>query len=403
MAGVAGSGVGDDGPPGGAGSLPEGPASCGGGDWRCGRERASPPGGGGPPAGAAEPEQRDGQRHGRRAAPRPAGAALELHGQLVGRGMAVLGLGGHRQQAGPCEPPGSAGGPDRVAIEVATAGALERRARVGPVERRPAHEELVEHRPQREDVAARAHPLDLAPRLLGRDVARRATEAVRALAPRIPQPRHPEIDQPRSIRAVDQDVRRLDVPVDDPPAMRRRRGPRRARDNLGRPARRDAVLVGKLPERPPRDVLHHQERSVFVEIQVDHPDQSRMVQPGQEPALGHQALAPGRVPAHPRLGELDDQVLAEGRMDGAIDRPLAPRAQRRHDRILADPTRLARARGVRARVAVRRGHPGRRGHRRERGRRPPRIRRRDQSRPGSPPRARARLGVRAGLVPCRIA
>src|SRR6185437_300097 len=81
------------------------------------------------------------------------------------------------------------------------------------LERRLAGEELVEHDPERVEIRAR---VDLAAaRLLGREVLRRADDRARLGQLARARARDPEVRDLDSTLAVDEDVVRLDVAVDD--------------------------------------------------------------------------------------------------------------------------------------------------------------------------------------------
>jgi hypothetical protein len=87
--------------------------------------------------------------------------------------------------------------------------------RASPGERRFADQALVEDAPERVDVAgARGLPsLDQ----LGREVMGRPEQlALRGQPRRVRPAREPEVRERRSALAVEEDVRRLDVPVQDP-------------------------------------------------------------------------------------------------------------------------------------------------------------------------------------------
>ena len=89
--------------------------------------------------------------------------------------------------------------------------------RVAP-ERPAAGQQLVEDDAQAEDVRAAIDPVPLAPGLLGAHVGRRPGEPGSLAEVLVPQ-RQPEVGHVRLAVEVDQDVGRLDVPVDQVPRM----------------------------------------------------------------------------------------------------------------------------------------------------------------------------------------
>ena len=98
-----------------------------------------------------------------------------------------------------------------------------------------AADQLVEDDPQAEDVGATIDPVSLAPDLLGAHVGRRAGQAF-APAEILFLQRQAEVGQIGLAGPVDQEVGRLDVPVDQPVLVGVVQAPRRSRRSAGRSA-----------------------------------------------------------------------------------------------------------------------------------------------------------------------
>ena len=90
---------------------------------------------------------------------------------------------------------------------------FERLPQRGGSERRDAGEQLVQHHSQAEDVGTAVHEMPFAPGLLGAHVLGGPHVAGELAEIRLPQG-EPEIGQVRPARAIEEDVRRLDVAVD---------------------------------------------------------------------------------------------------------------------------------------------------------------------------------------------
>ena len=196
--------------------------------------------------------------------------------------------------------------------------------RVLPGERRPPRQALVEHAPQGEHVDPGVE-IALPPRLLGRHVPRRPHGVALVARPRRVAQRHPEVDEGgapgRPVR--EEQVARLEIPVDHPSRVRRRQ-------RLGHPPperRRVADGEPPLPGQPgveglAVDPLHRQVeralRGVPVRHVAHHPGR---VELGHDPRLfGEAGLGRGAVQDLERHPRVRDAVLGE------VDHPRATRA-----------------------------------------------------------------------------
>ncbi len=142
---------------------------------------------------------------------------VQIAPHLLGCAIPPGRLGGHGFEADPLEPARDLGQLERAPLEITTAcavpdlfGGLARKGR-------QAREQEIQHAAQAEDVAARASCFVLPPGLLGGHVGERAAPGrVDVFGPRLPHPGQAEVDQPGLALFVDQDVRRLDIAMNDP-------------------------------------------------------------------------------------------------------------------------------------------------------------------------------------------
>ncbi len=122
----------------------------------------------------------------------------------------------------------------------------EQQLEVLGVVRHAAGQALVERRAERVDVGAAVHAARVAEELLGRAVERRAREGLRH---RLPAPalvpRDAEVEKARLPLGRHAEVRRLDVPVDDPLAVRVGERAREVAHPLGNAARREHAPLGR--------------------------------------------------------------------------------------------------------------------------------------------------------------
>jgi hypothetical protein len=179
----------------------------------------------------------------------------------------------------------------------------------------------------------------LAQRLLGREVAHRAEHRAgerERVEPR--RARDPEVGDVDVVRAVEQQVRRLHVAVDDAVPVSRVEGgggllePGERLRGVDEAARPDAIL-----DRAAAEVLHDDERALVPLADVVDRDGVRLArEPRGRERLAHEATA-NRLVLRVALGEdLDGDGAAERRVGGAVDVAHAA---------VADPLRAAVALG----------------------------------------------------------
>ncbi len=173
------------------------------------------------------------------------------------------------------------------------------------LERDVAHEHLVEHDPERVEIAGRADAL--AERLLGADVVGGAEHApVGGEAVLLEGARDAEVGHLRAAVLVDQHVLRLDVAVHDAlvvGGLQRAGDLDRVGERLGHvePAQAaDARL-----ERLAGDVLEHDERRATILADVDHLHDVRVVELGDGARLAPEPLELGGVAGHGPQHRLD--------------------------------------------------------------------------------------------------
>jgi DNA-binding SARP family transcriptional activator len=150
-----------------------------------------------------------------------------------------------------------------------------------------------------------------------------------------------EVDQPRLLRVVvlEQDVRRLHVPVHDLVAVGVVERPTDAGDQR-RDVRRREPPPGHqgVVERPPGYQPHRQpQHPVDLAGVVDRHDRG-VVEAGHGPSLDHEAAPDGGVAMGGGVDDLERDLPFEGQVDGSVDRREAARAD---DRLDAVPPHLA--------------------------------------------------------------
>ena len=200
---------------------------------------------------------------------------------------------------------------------------------VGVEEGQPARERLVEDDAEPVDVGA-AVELEAAARLLRAHVRGRAAHHAgagdgggRAGAGDLGDAEVEELgDHLAAGEAVEEDVARLDVAVDDPLVVRQREGAGHVADrrqHVERPEGAGALEDGV--ERVAREQLHHQEgRAVLGVADVEHVDDARVADAPADAGLGEEALDGGGI-----LGgdagshHLDGDLAAEGVVDRSPD------------------------------------------------------------------------------------
>ena len=121
------------------------------------------------------------------------------------------------------------------------------------------------------------------------------------VGPGIPEPRQAEVDQPWLARRVNQDVRRLDVEVDDAAeTVRHGQGSSDPSHDGGGAAGAGTVRLGVLLEVGTGYVIHHQVGPAVVDVEVVDSHQAGMIQLGQGPFLADQLVAAGSKRPPPR-------------------------------------------------------------------------------------------------------
>ncbi len=153
---------------------------------------------------------------------------------------------------------------------------------VCPLERRPADQHFVENRAQRVLVAQRADRADLPPGLLGRHVRRAAHDRPGARLVRVALHLLGQAEVGDLGLAVErqENVRRLQVPVDDAPRVRLRHRATELHHHRRRRSRRLRLAADGLGEAAPGDELQREVRqAVVIAVLVDL-DNSRMLDLG---------------------------------------------------------------------------------------------------------------------------
>ena len=231
-----------------------------------------------------------------------------------------------------------------------------------PLERRPPREELVEDRPEGEDVAAGVGPL--AARLLRRHVLGRADDetvgrqrrrALAAVGGDGLDLREAEVEDPHAPLPVDHDVRGLDVAVEEPGVVDGGEPLGRLHDPAGRFRRGDRPGHQDVLERLPFDELLDEVRGPLVLAHVEDLHEVRVGERGHDAPLVLEAeAAVGR--ADEVQGErLQGDDAAQRRVLGPIDLPHRAGADRREDPVAPDERSGGDRRGhIRAHGPVRR-------------------------------------------------
>ena len=132
--------------------------------------------------------------------------------------------------------------------------------------------------------------------------------ALRRVA-RLEQPGDPEIQQLRHAIRADQDVRGLDVAVDDGAAMRIGDGRAHLAKELQPFGDVECLLVAIVVDRQPLDVLHDEVRqAVLGRVAVEQARDVRVIEAGEDLPLVAEAAQHG-LRVHAALDELDGDLL----------------------------------------------------------------------------------------------
>ncbi len=163
--------------------------------------------------------------------------------------------------------------------------------------------------------------------LLGRDVVGAADQVAGARQRRQPLLAHePEVDQQRAAVAAQEDVRRLDVAVEDPALvrmvqrvrdLRERRGGARAVDAPGRVD--EAAARDHVGERRPLDQLHREEPGAVAVADLLDVHDVVVAQAGRRIRFAQEALDRGGLQREVRLEDLERDELAAGATARPID------------------------------------------------------------------------------------
>ncbi len=205
-----------------------------------------------------------------------------------------------------------------------------------PHEGETARDELVHDHAEGVDVRAAVHILRVPARLLGREVVGRPHDGARLGEDALVVLRlgEPEVGELRVHVVVDEDVRGLQVAVDDPVLVRVMDAATELLEDLHAELEVE-LLLEELVERLPVHVLHREEGEALVLARVEEADDARVVQLPRRVHLAREALLlllarlrrveheleRRLLPARLVLGEVDDAHAAAA--DLALDRPLA--------------------------------------------------------------------------------
>ena len=180
-----------------------------------------------------------------------------------------------------------------------------------------------------------AEPVDVGPsvdvvaaNLLRRDVVDGADEMTvgrPTVGDALRQPEVGEVDVLAAVLAVEEDVRRLHVAVDEPASMRRVQGVgdlARDRDRARRLQR--ALAPEERLEVRALDEAHRDEQAIVGLAGLVDRHHVRMVERRRDPRLAQEALAKARVLRVALGEELERHAALEPRIEGAVDLPRPP-------------------------------------------------------------------------------
>jgi hypothetical protein len=143
-----------------------------------------------------------------------------------------------------------------------------------------------------------------------------------------------EIEEPGPAGGVHEDVRGLEVAVDHTAGVGIIDHPSDLSHDLGGNSRGGPLRANDIGKSLAGNVLEDNKRPATVNIDIEHPDESGVVELSQDAAfLGESPL---RFRCQAACRPLDDHVAAEDRMDRPIDRPLRPTSEIRDDPVLTD-------------------------------------------------------------------
>src|SRR5690606_11265962 len=157
---------------------------------------------------------------------------------------------------------------------------------IDTVEWKPPGDETIENDAQRVDVASRIHPVLLAANLLGRHVVRRSDDDAGAHPGLFERPRETEVGEKRAAVAIEEDVRGLDVAMDEALPMRVLESLRNVADDAHALFDRERSRADAILQTRAVDVLRHDEDVVAISPDVVDLDDARMGEARHLPGLG---------------------------------------------------------------------------------------------------------------------
>jgi hypothetical protein len=132
--------------------------------------------------------------------------------------------------------------------------------------------------------------------------------------------RGPEIEQHRAVAAIEQDVRGLEIAMDQAIGVDRRQPGEHVARETARPRRRDRAAVVELAlERAPGQDLHHQEHAALREADVVDRDDVRRIDRRERDRLTSQPVGDHHVSGHVAPRALDRDRALELAIEAQID------------------------------------------------------------------------------------
>ena len=211
-------------------------------------------------------------------------------------------------------------------------------------------EALVDHTAERVDVRTLVHRV--ARDLLRRDVLEGADDLPgdRDSGQRAGSLREAEVAEVAMLATGgcgDEDVGRLDVPMDESLLVSGVEGLRDLREEVDGPLRLECPVLGDdLREIGAFDVAHREEENAVLLSGLVDGDDVRMVERGRDPRLAQEALAEALVLGELGRDHLERDLAPEPCLLGTVDRTHPPAADERFDPVAGD-RRSRRQRGAR--------------------------------------------------------
>ena len=174
-----------------------------------------------------------------------------------------------------------------------------------------AHQQLIKDRAEAVDVAAAVHAMPFTPRLFGTHVVGRPDMARTTTTRIVVLERQAEIDEVRLAFGVDQDVARLDVPVDQPLLVGVVERPGQCGHQLGRRRVRQPGPFDPRRQISPINVLENDIAGAFVRAaDILYGNDVGVVEPGDRAGFGQ---IPTRLPPAGVTSEAWGTLMATGR------------------------------------------------------------------------------------------